>query len=56
MHSNILFSVATTSGAEERSAKPVKSRMSMNITVTSTSSPASEVPSRRMCSATSRST
>ena len=50
------LSVATTSGAESRSARPVNPRTSTNIIVTSTSSPSSAVPSRRMCSATSRST
>ena len=47
---------ATTSSAGVRSANDVKSRMSTNMIVTSTCSPARLVPSSRMCAATSGST
>ena len=50
------LSSATTSRALARSAKAVKSRMSRNRTVTSTSSPSSTAPSRSTFSATSGST
>ena len=54
--SNSRLIAATTSSAGVFSANGVKSRMSRNMTVTSTSSPARFVPSSRMCSATSGST